>query len=477
VTSPPPSSSVRTRFAPSPTGSMHLGNLRIAVFNHLFARRSGGAFILRIEDTDLEREEEGSLEGILEDLRWAGLDWDEGPDVGGPFGPYRQSERGERYRNAALELEASEAAYACFCSDSGPQEGRVGGGCAGGCRELAGEDVLRRTEAGEARALRFRVPQEALSVEDEVRGAIQFDGRDIADFILLRADGRPTYNFAVAVDDVHMEITHVIRGAGHLSNTPKQALIFDAMGAPRPVFAHLPTVLAPGGGKLSKRHGAPGVDQLRRQGVHPDGVVNYVSLLGWSPGDDREVMTRKELAGAMTLDRVGTSDTMFDPEKMAWVSAQHIARMGLDELVESVLPHLDRGRFPAESNQLRAAVDAVRTRLSAFGEVNEHLPLVLPDEAALAGGRQELGSEPQAGPVLREIRAALEAVDSWTEEEATAAVREGGARAGVKGKGLFHPVRLALTGLKSGPDLGKVLLAQGRDTVLERLSRAMEVCS
>jgi glutamyl-tRNA synthetase len=477
VTASPTSPPVRTRFAPSPTGSMHLGNLRIAVFNHLFSRRSGGGFILRIEDTDLEREEEGSLERILEDLRWVGLDWDEGPDVGGPFGPYRQSERGERYRSAALELEASGAAYACFCSDSGPQEGRVGGGCPGGCRELAAKEVRGRIDAGEARALRFRVPQEALSVEDEVRGLIHFDGRDIADFVVLRADGRPTYNFAVAVDDVHMEITHVIRGAGHLSNTPKQALIFDAMGAPRPVFAHLPTVLAPGGGKLSKRRGAPGVDQLRALGMHPDGVVNYVSLLGWSPGDDREVMTRAELAQAMTLDRVGTSDTMFDPEKLAWVSAQHIARMGLEDLVEAVLPHLDRGRFPVQSDQLGAAVDAVRTRLSTFGEVNEHLPLVLPDEEALARGHEELRSEPQAVTVLREVRAGLEAVDPWTEEGAGGAVREAGARAGVKGKGLFHPVRLALTGLKSGPDLGKVILAQGRDAVLERLSRAIDACS
>jgi nondiscriminating glutamyl-tRNA synthetase len=456
---------------------MHLGNLRIAVFNHLFARRSGGAFVLRIEDTDLEREEEGSLEGIMEDLRWADLEWDEGPDVGGPFGPYRQSERGELYRKAALELEATGAAYACFCSDSGPQEGRVGGGCPGGCRELAGEEVRRRIEAGEPRALRFRVPQETLSVEDEVRGLIHFDGRDIADFIILRADDRPTYNFAVAVDDVQMGITHVIRGAGHLSNTPKQALLFDAMGAARPIFAHLPTVLAPGGGKLSKRRGAPGVDQLRARGMHPDGVVNYVSLLGWSPGDDREVMTREELAEAMTLDRVGASDTMFDPEKLAWVSAQHIARMALGELVEAVLPHLDRDRFPATGEELRGAVEAVRTRLSAFCEVNEHLPLVLPDEEALARGRTELSTESGAGHVLREVRAALEDLEPWTKEATSAAVREAGARAGVKGKGLFHPVRLALTGLRSGPDLGKVLVAQGRHAVLQRLARGAEACS
>lgn len=456
---------------------MHLGNLRIAAFNQIFARRHGGVFVLRIEDTDVERTEEGSLEGILDDLRWAGLDWNEGPDVGGAFGPYRQSERGDLHRKAALDLEERGLAYACFCPETGAREGRAGGGCPGGCRDLEADRVRRRIDAGEPRALRFPIPGGEISIQDEVRGDIIFNGSDIADFVILRADGRATYNFAVAVDDVGMEITHVIRGAGHLSNTPKQALLFDAMGAGRPRFAHLPTVLGPDGAKLSKRRGAPGVGSLRARGYHPDGVVNYVSLLGWSPGDDREVMSRDELGAAMTLDRVGASDTMFDPDKLSWMSAQHIARMPLDELVAALRPHIDAGRFPLDGPRLAAAVEGIRTRLSTFGEVNEHLPLLLPDQAALSDGLDELKGETGAAEVLREVRAGLEALDSWTEAEASAAVREAGARAGVKGKALFHPVRMALTGLRSGPDLGKVLIVQGREAVLERLSRAEAACS
>jgi len=464
---------VRTRFAPSPTGSMHLGNLRIAAFNQLFARRHQGSFILRIEDTDAERTEAGSLAGILEDLRWAGLDWDEGPDRDGAFGPYRQSERGDLYREAALALEASGHAYACFCPETGERAGRAGGGCPGGCRDLSRPQVEARIEKGEVRALRFAVPPETVSIEDQVRGDITFEGRDIADFVVLRADGRPTYNFAVVVDDVGMEISHVIRGAGHLSNTPKQALLFDALAAPRPTFAHLPTVLGPDGSKLSKRRGAPGIDTLRAEGYHPDGVVNYVSLLGWSPGDDREILSREELVEAMDLERAGASDTMFDPDKLAWVSAQHIARMPLPDLVDALRPHLDEARFPLEGDRFTTAVEAIRTRLATFGEVNEHLALLLPDERPLAAGLVELRAEDGAPRVLAEVREGLLGLSTWTEDAASAAVREAGARAGARGKALFHPVRLALTGERSGPDLGKILVVQGRVRVLERLEVAL----
>lgn len=456
---------------------MHLGNLRIAAFNHLFARRHGGSFVVRIEDTDLERHDEGAVEGILDDLRWARLEWDEGPDLGGPFGPYRQSWREELHRKAALELEESGRVYACFCPESAVREGRMGGGCPGGCRELGRDEARARVQGGEARALRFPVPQDEISIQDEVRGDIMFDGRDMADFVILRADGRPTYNFAVVVDDAGMEITHVIRGAGHLSNTPKQALLFDALGAPRPVFAHLPTVLGPDGTKLSKRRGAPGVDQLRARGYHPDGVVNYLSLLGWSPGDDREVLTRDELVEAISLERVGASDTMYDAEKLLWMSGRHIALMELDELVEAVRPYLDRERFPLEGPALSGAVEAIRTRLTTLDEVNDHLALLLPDDEALEAGLGELEGEEGAGTVLRAVRSALEDLEVWTGDEAAGAVREAGGRVGVKGKGLFHPVRLALTGSRSGPELGKILEAQGRERVLERLREGEEACS
>ncbi len=469
---------VRTRFAPSPTGSLHLGNLRIAIFNHLLARHHGGRFILRIEDTDLERNVEGAVEGILSDLRWAGLEWDEGPDVGGGHGPYRQSARGRSHHLAALRLEAAGRAYRCFCTDEEVAAARTettsGPECPGRCRGLGSGEIRARTEAGPPPVLRFAVPDDTISFRDEVRGDIHWEGSDIGDFVILRGDQRATYNFAVVVDDIAMEITHVIRGAGHLSNTPKQALLFDALEAPRPVFAHLPTVLGPDGRKLSKREGAPGVEELAREGYHPDGVVNYLSLLGWSPGDDREILSRRELAELMDLDRVGASDTVFDPEKLRWASAQHIATMPLDELVEAVTPRLDRSRYPLSDSELPNAVDAIRTRLTTFAEVNQHLALLFPDSETFAAGYVELAREENAEATLRAVREHLEEVEDWDPETLSGAVREAGQVAGARGRALFHPVRLALTGARKGPDLGQVLAGVGPRRTMERLAQALD---
>ncbi|TVR58773.1 MAG: glutamate--tRNA ligase [Gemmatimonadales bacterium] len=479
---PPPSphaivmTQVRTRFAPSPTGRLHVGNLRVAVFNHLFTRRHGGRFILRVEDTDVERNVEGSLEGIMEDLRWAGLDWDEGPGVEeGGRGPYRQSERGRLYREAAHRLEAEGRAYRCFCPDEGAERERDGAaeiGCPGGCRFLPATERTGRLEAGEPSVLRFATPDEVVSFRDEVRGVIAMSAKDLGDFIILRADGRPTYNFAVVVDDVGMEITHVIRGAGHLSNTPKQVLLFDALGVDRPIFAHLPTVLGPDRKKLSKRRGAPGVADFRAQGVPADAVVNYLSLLGWSPGDDREILTRDELVEAMDLGRIGASNTIFDPEKLRWVSSQHLAAMPLDEVARVVEPYLDRTRFPLRDEQIAPALDAIRTRLEALGEVNEHLAILFPTDEVLQGARDELRHDPGAPSVLLAVREALAAVDPWEADALAAAVRAAGKEVGARGKALFHPVRLALTGDRQGPDLGKVMAGLGRKRVLMLLDES-----
>jgi len=470
---------VRTRFAPSPTGALHVGNLRVAIFNHVFARRHGGRFIVRVEDTDQDRNVEGAVEGILEDLRWAGLEWDEGPDREGPNEPYFQSRRTEGHRKRALELAERGLAYRCFCPETlletAREASRTTPGCPGGCRGLDDAEVRRRLAEGEAAALRFAVPDGEIRIEDAVRGEVSFQGRDVGDFIILRSDGRPTYNFAVVVDDVDMEITHVIRGAGHLSNTPKQALLFDALEVPRPVFAHLPTVLGPDGRKLSKRTGAPGVGELRVEGFHPDGVVNYLSLLGWSPGDDREVFTRAELVAEMSLERVGASDTVFDPEKLRWMSARHIQEMGVDALSAAVASVLDRSRFDLSPEALGRAVEVIRTRLHTFSEANDHLPLLFPEEEALDGAREELRSEEGAGRLLVAVRDRLAGLgEDWTPESTAGAVREVGKELGVKGPRLYHPVRLAIAAARSGPDLGGVLWACGRERVLDRLERAAE---
>ena len=469
---------VRTRFAPSPTGDIHVGNLRIAIFNYLFARKHQGAFLLRIEDTDVERNLEGSLDRLLEDLRWAGIEWDEGPDVGGPFGPYVQSQRNDRHLEQALDLEERGLAYRCFCTDAeieaARSEGRDSPSCPGGCGTLGPDDAKERERhEPSAAAIRFAVPNKLVDVDDHIRGPISFHGRDIGDFVILRTDGRATYNFAVVVDDVDMEITHVIRGVGHISNTPKQALLFDAFGSARPVFAHLPTVLGPDGSKLSKRTGSPGVDRLRAEGFHPDAVVNYLSLLGWSPGGDREIMSRSEIVRALELDRVRPSNTVYDPEKMRWMSAQHIARMPTEELASAVGPYIDRKEFPPEVVNLQPAIEAVRSRLHTFGEINGALRMLFPDTDTIETARRELAEGPEATlRVLRAVRDRLETLDLWTADDAARAVREAGQELEVSGSSLFHPVRLALCGARSGPDLGKMLAALGRRRVLLRLGEA-----
>lgn len=475
---------MRTRFAPSPTGSLHLGNVRIAAFNWLLARRHGGAFVVRIEDTDVARTVEGSEEGILADLRWLGLDWDEGPDVGGPHAPYRQSERERIHREAADRLVAEGRAYRCWCGEVDLEAGRerVGEGrdvhrYSGRCRRLPEEERRARTERGDDHVIRFALPEglDTIEIMDEVRGPISFPASDFDDFVIRRADGRVTYNLAVVVDDVAMEISHVVRGAGHLSNTPKQALLFDALGEGRPVFAHLPTVLAPEGGKLSKRRGAASVDHLRREGYNSTGVVNYLSLLGWSSPDGREVLDMDELRERISLERVGASDTALDPEKLRWVSGQHIQHMPIDALVDALRPYVDRERFPLDERALAAAAVALRSRLTTYGEINDHLDHVLPqDAAALEDARRQVRDDPGAAEVLRALRDALAEAPVWDADVLGGLIRATGKAVGARGAALFHPLRQAVTGRESGPDLAALLVAVGREETLARLDCTLD---
>ncbi len=470
---------VRTRFAPSPTGRLHLGNVRAAVFNWLFARHHGGAFVLRIEDTDTARNVAGGEEGILEDLSWLGLDWDEGPDVGGPCGPYRQSERGVAYAAAVEALLEAGRAYPCFCSDaeleSDTTEGKDGRDVrrySGRCRHLTAAERAHLEQAGPPPAIRFAVPGTGGDVEiaDAVFGSLSVPREELDDFVVRRSDGRVTYNFAVVVDDIGMEITHVIRGVGHLSNIPKQALVFDALGRARPVFAHLPTVLGKDGRKLSKREGASAVAELRDVGYPPDAIVNYLSLLGWSHPEEREVLSREELVAAISLDRVGKSDTQMDPEKLSWMGGQHIATESLGDLARHVRPFVDVERFPGALDRVEAVVDVLRSRLSTYGEINRHLPLIYPArDEAVSSARAEVAADPAAARVLERVGEALAAVEPWEADVLSSVVRDAGARAGARGAGIFHPLRVALIGSPKGPDLGKILAALGREEALGRI--------
>lgn len=469
--------SVRTRFAPSPTGALHLGNVRVAVFNWLFARRHGGAFVLRLEDTDVDRNRPEAEAGIMGDLRWLDLEWDEGPDRDGPHGPYRQSERGPLYREAADRLLGAGRAYRCYCTpeELGREAREVQGGeevlrYSGRCRSLSAEERRVFEEDGRSWTVRFAVPEGSIDVKDEIRGVISFSNNDFADFIILRQDGRPTYNFAVVVDDALMAITHVIRGAGHLSNTPRQALLFDALQVPRPRFAHLPMVLDEDRRKLSKREASAAVSQLHERGFHPEGVVNYLSLLGWSHPEEKEILSRDELIRTVDLHRMGAGATVFDEEKLRWVSGQHIAAMDLEALARAVEPFLDRERYPIKGEALLEAVAALRSRLQTFSDINQHLHFLFPEEgSALEEARREVRADPESRRVLEAAAEKLEGLADWGAPSLDQAVREVGRECGVRGARLFHPIRKAVTGEPSGPELGRILAAVGRDETLSRI--------
>ena len=472
--------SVRTRFAPSPTGRLHLGNVRAAAFNWLFSKSSGGVFILRIEDTDIERNVDEGEASILEDLRWLGLDWDEGPDVDGAHGPYRQSGRSELYASKVDGLMESGGAYPCFCTEVEGQEDsnskEVTHQYSGVCRGLDPDERNARLNAEEPHVIRFSVPQNhpEVTIQDEVFGSISFPINDIDDFVICRTDGRVTYNFGVVVDDIDMEITHVIRGVGHLSNTPKQVLLFDALGANRPVFAHLPTVLGPDGRKLSKREGATSIQEMKAQGYPADAVLNYVSLLGWSHPEEKEILSNEELAASMSLDRVGRSDCQLDPDKFRWVSQQHLARQNLQELVSHVRPFIDTDRFPDTGDNLSAVIDTLRTRLSTYKDINDHLELLFPEDKVRAELlRKEVGADPEVNRTLIAVREKLQALERWEEEGIGTAIRQAGTSAGVKGAELFHPVRRVLIGSEKGPDLGKILVGLGMGEGIRRIDQAI----
>src|SRR5262245_11936490 len=341
--------SVRVRFAPSPTGYLHVGGARTALFNWLYARRHGGAFILRIEDTDVERSSTDMVSGILDSMTWLGLDWDEGPGKGGPHAPYFQSERLPSYRDAARRLVEGGHAYYCYCRPEelkAKREAAEQSGTSGmydrKCRSLSAADIRAREAAGTPRAVRFLVPDGRTRFNDLVHGPIDFDNATIEDFVVLRSDGHPTYHLSVVEDDVAMAVTHVVRGDDHISNTPKQVLLYQALGAPVPAFAHVPLILGPDKKRLSKRHGATSVGEYEKQGYLPEAMVNFLALLGWSPRSDEEVFTRDELVARFMLDGISGGNAVFNREKHDWFNQQHIMRMPAGEILARIADDLEQ---------------------------------------------------------------------------------------------------------------------------------------
>jgi glutamyl-tRNA synthetase len=460
---------MRVRFAPSPTGHLHVGNARTALFNWLLARGSGGTFILRIEDTDVERSTRESEAAIERDLRWLGLDWDEGPDIGGAHGPYRQSERLHLYQSYATELLSAGAAYYCFCStaqlDAERQEALANGRparYAGTCRKLSRGQVEARIADGDRPAIRFRVPEERDVVfTDAVRGDVRFQTDVIGDPVIVRADGTPAYNFAVVVDDALMEVTHVVRGEDHISNTPRQILLYEALGFTPPTFAHLSLVMGPDHSPLSKRHGATSVAEFRGKGYLPEALVNYLALIGWSPGGGDELLPIDELARRFSLEAVGHSAGVFDEEKLAWANRHYLKMANPARLAELALPYFNEAGFAMTPDArglefLASAISMASASVDRLSQVPPRMALLFNYDAAVT-----LADE----PLLGEMRGkAARAVVSALAEELAAAPRldrekfrgvanRVKARTSLKGKALFHPIRVALTGRAEGPEL------------------------
>jgi glutamyl-tRNA synthetase len=462
---------MRVRFAPSPTGHLHVGNVRTALFNWLLARGHGGTFILRIEDTDTERSTTTSDQAILDDLRWLGLDWDEGPEVGGAAGPYRSSERLKEYRSRAQGLLELGRAYYCFCTPELLEAERrealahnLTPKYSGRCRLIDPAEALRRVQGGEPAAIRFRTPENRDVVfHDLVRGEITFHTDVIGDQVLLRSDGYPAYNFAVVVDDGMMGVTHVVRGEDHISNTPRQLLIYDALGFAPPEFGHVAMVLGPDHSKLSKRHGAVSVDEFRDKGYLPEALLNYLALLSWSPGEGQELVPLAEMATRFSLASVGRSASIFDEEKLAWVNRHYLKDAHPARLAKLAEPFLERAGYVREpidaegQAYLERLVPVFNTSIDRLNQVAGRLKQIFEYSPASVLSNPQLKAEVEA-PASRqviqalaeELRDAGRLLDRQAFRGAAERVKQ---KTGVKGRALFHPIRIALTGAGDGPEL------------------------
>jgi len=474
-------STVRVRFAPSPTGYLHVGGARTAIFNWLWARHTGGALVLRIEDTDVERSTPESEAALIEDLKWLGLDWDEGPDVGGARGPYRQSDREEVYRGVAAVFVADAHAYPCFCTDELLEQKRLAARVAGRppqydgtCRDLTQQQIDEKRDAGIPEVTRFRVPDGLVRFDDVVRGEMTLDHSMVGDFVIVRSNGLPTYNFAAAIDDARMDITHVIRGEEHLSNTLRQILVYNALGASHPVFVHVPLILAEDRSKLSKRHGAASVEELRRRGFIPSAVFNYLVLLGWSHPEGKEVLTREETIEAFDIARIGKAAGVFDPDKLAWMNGQHLRALPAERfhpLARPFLPEWVSTQYDA------SAIDAILDVLQDSIETLDQLPglcAVFADPVEFEPEAAEVLKDEGAKGVLTAFATALEAQEGeLTPEVFKASAKVAGKEAGRKGKELFFPLRAAITGRVHGPDLSRTAAVKGRERVARLVASAI----
>jgi nondiscriminating glutamyl-tRNA synthetase len=478
---------VRVRFAPSPTGPLHIGGARSVLFNYLFAKKHGGTLILRIEDTDLERSSKKSEENIKDALKWLGLTWDEGVDVGGPYLPYRQTERLSIYQQYTEKLLDSNQAYECFCTEEELEEQREVCRKKGElprylnrCRDLSREEKKELAKTRKS-VVRFRVPQgQIIQVNDLVRGNVRFESDGIGDFVIVKSDGLPTYNYAVVVDDATMGITHVIRGEEHLPNTSRQVLLYEALGFSQPLFAHVSLILGKDRSKMSKRDGDTSVEQYREKGYLPDAIINFLALLGWSPDTEEEIFTSEQLIELFSLERVSKSPAVFDMEKLNWLNGFYIRNKPLDEIASLATPYLQAAGFVKEDlgsddyELIKAVVNATRKYLTHLSETPKYAAVFFNDDFEI---------DPEALPILEQeqVLAVLGLLKEKTkgslqieQEDVKQMLKEICNELALKGKEVFMPIRVALTGMTKGPEMYDLIPILGGKRIATRIDNSLK---
>lgn len=473
----------RVRFAPSPTGYLHLGNARTALFNYLFAKHENATFVLRIEDTDLERSKKEYEEMLMEDLKWMGIQWDEGPDIGGEHGPYRQSERLEIYAKYVDKLLKSGDAYYCYCGEEELEKERekaIAEGrpyrYSGKCRNLKPEERAKYETEGIKPVVRFKVPDKTVIFEDIIRGHVEIDTKEFGDFVIVRQDGMPVYNFVVVIDDALMGITHVIRGEDHLSNTPKQIVIYEALGFNIPKFAHLPIILGEDRTKLSKRHGAVSVRALKDDGFISEAVFNYLSLLGWHPKEEKEILTKEEIIKQFIIEDVNKSPAIFDRTKLRWMNGVYIREiLDLDDITRRAVEFFEGFGYKADFDYYKKVMSAIRDSIETFIDIKERAKVFFINEFPFTEEIiTEVKSDENFYKVVEIFYNKIKDINSITKEDFKNITKDIQKEYNIKGKALFHPLRIALTGESSGVGLDILVEVIGVENVKFRINRFLE---
>jgi glutamyl-tRNA synthetase len=476
---------VRVRFAPAPTGLLHIGNARTALFNYIFAKRHGGTFILRIEDTDVARSTETSMDRILEDLQWLGIRWEEGPDKGGSAGPYRQSQRLPLYNDYAEQLFREAKAYKCFCSNErleALRKEQISKGVMprydGRCRSLSKAGISKLESEGVRPVLRFQIGKGSVVFKDLVHGRMHFESEGMGDFIIIRSDGMAAYNFACVIDDHLMHVTHVIRGEDHLSNTPRQILIYQALGWQSPVFAHHPLILGKDRSPLSKRHGATAVSQYREEGFLPEALLNYLVLLGWSPPSGEEILPLEKIVEDFSLGDVSKSAPIFNRKKLEWLNSHYIRKKEEEPFSELLLPYLEKAGIPIhqiDPNHLTKISAVLKENIVILSQIEEYLGIFFDEKFFFEDGAKNILLDSGNRETLPLILNVLEASSEITPDNCLSLLSQLEEKTGRKGKDLYAPLRAGITGKMKGPELVKTLPLLGKERIIKRLKMALVI--